>query len=102
LQEGNLSFEKRDDIISESSYQGNPREECLKNFSERMSNMAPFVCLVRKLGNLQKYPGYDMFSIGFGVMLFVLENMLIGREECSMDEISEFLQSLVYRIYRQH
>lgn len=100
MQEGNSNSNRLQE--AEYSYQGNPSEECLKGFSQRIRNMAPFVCLIRKLGNLQKYPDYDMFSIGFGVMLFVLENMLIGREECSIDEISEFLQSLVYRIYRNY
>ena len=88
--------------ILEEGYSGNPKLECLIGFSERMKNLAPFACLVRRLGNLQKYPDYDMFSLGTGAMLFILENMLIGREECTIDEISDFLQTTIYRTYHQN
>lgn len=76
--------------------------ECLRDFSERMRNLAPFIHLVKKLTSLQKYEEYDMISIGFGVMLFILENMLIGREECDIDEIAEFLQEIIYFSYNSH
>lgn len=67
-----------------------------------MRNFAPFVHLVKKLANLQKYEEYDMVSIGSGVMLFILENMLIGREECDIDEIAGFLQEVIYHSYSRH
>jgi hypothetical protein len=102
LQRENLKFDSIEKEIIEESYHGIPEEECLRNYSERMKNLAPFACMVKKLGNLQKYPDYDIFSLGVGLMLFVLENMLIGREECSMDEISSFLQNLIYKTYKQH
>jgi len=102
LQKAGLQYEQLEKEILEEGYSGNPEMECLGNFSERMKNLAPFACLVRRLGNLQKYPEYDIFSIGMGVMLFVLENMLIGRDECTIDEISGFLQSLIYRIYKHN
>jgi hypothetical protein len=76
--------------------------ECLKEFSERMKNLAPFIHLIKKLTSLQKYEEYDMVSIGFGVMLFILENMLIGREECDIDEIAGFLQEVIYHSYSRH
>jgi hypothetical protein len=88
--------------LTTGPYSKNPQEECLRNFSERMKNLAPFACVVKKLGNLQKYAHYDMFSIGFGVMLFVLENMLSGREECSIEEIADFLQNIIYKNYCEH
>jgi hypothetical protein len=102
LQKAGLKYDQMEKEILEEGYSGNPEIECLGNFSERMKNLAPFVCLVRRLGNLQKYPDYDIFSIGMGVMLYVLENMLIGRDECTIDEISGFLQSLIYRIYKHN
>lgn len=102
MQTERLKYNAYEKEILEEGYHGNPQLECLRGFSERMSNLAPFVCLVGKLKNLQKYPELDIFSLGVGVMLFVLENMLIGREECSLDEISEFLQSQIYRLYNQH
>jgi hypothetical protein len=73
--------------------------ECLKEFSERMKNLAPFIHLIKKLTSLQKYEEYDMVSIGFGVMLFILENMLIGREECDIDEIAGFFQKTIVYFY---
>jgi len=76
--------------------------EFLKGFSERMRNLAPFIHLVKKLSGLQKYEEYDMVSLGFAVMLFILENMLTGREECGIDEISEFLQRVIYHSYGVH
>ncbi|HOM03282.1 MAG TPA: hypothetical protein PLH43_10705 [Acetivibrio sp.] len=73
--------------------------DCLKDFRQRMSNLAPFIHLARKLTGFQKYGEVDMISVGFSVLLFVLENMLIGREECSIDNIADFLQLLLKRSY---
>ena len=73
--------------------------ECLKDFNERMKNLAPFIHLSKKLGGAQKYENFDMVSIGFGVLLFILENMLIGREECSIDDIAGFLQMVIKDSY---
>lgn len=101
MQNVGLQYDQLEKEILEEGYSGNPEIECLGNFSERMRNLAPFACIVRRLGNLQKYPDYDVFSIGIGVMLYVLENMLIGRDECTIDEISGFLQTQIYRIYKQ-
>lgn len=102
MQKADLKYDQLEKEILEDGYRGDPEAECLGNFSERMKNLAPFACLVRRLGNLQKYPDYDIFSLGMGVMLYVLENMLIGRDECTIDEISSFLQNLIYRIYKHN
>lgn len=64
--------------------------DCLKDFRQRMNNLAPFIHLARKLTGFQKYGEVDMISVGFSVLLFILENMLIGREECSIDNIADF------------
>ena len=53
----------------------------------------------KKLGGAQKYENFDMVSIGFGVLLFILENMLIGREECSIDDIAGILQMVIKDSY---
>ncbi|GAE89321.1 hypothetical protein [Acetivibrio straminisolvens] len=73
--------------------------DCLKDFRQRMNNLAPFIHLARKLTGFQKYGEVDMISVGFSVLLFILENMLIGREECSIDNIADFLQLLLKRSY---
>lgn len=102
MQRETLKFNDIEKDLLEEVYSGNPQQECLIGFSERMKNLAPFVCLVRRLGNLQKYPDYDIFSLGLGVMLFVLENMLIGHEEGTIDEISDFLQTIIYKTYHHN
>lgn len=73
--------------------------DCLKDFRERMRSLAPFIHLSRKLAGFQKYNEVDMISVGFSVLLFILENMLIGREECSMEDIAGFLQTILKRSY---
>ncbi|TYQ18426.1 UNVERIFIED_CONTAM: hypothetical protein Cloal_0859 [Acetivibrio alkalicellulosi] len=73
--------------------------DCLKDFRERMKNLAPFIHLGRKLVGVQKYENYDMVSVGFSVLLFILENMLIGREECSIDDIADYLQTIIKNSY---
>lgn len=83
------------------TYYNAPYDECLKAFRQRMENLAPFISFVKRLGGIQKYPEYDMITLGFGTMLYILENMLIGREECGMDDIAFFLQRTVDRVYRK-
>lgn len=73
--------------------------DCLKDFRGRMQSLAPFIHLSRKLSGFQKYNEVDMVSVGFSVLLFILENMLIGREECSIDDIAGFLQTILKRSY---
>ncbi len=73
--------------------------DCLKDYRERMRNLAPFIHLSRKLAGFQKYSDVDMTSVGFSVLLFILENMLIGREECSVEDIAGFLQTILKRSY---
>lgn len=73
--------------------------DCLKDFRQRMNNLAPFIHLSRKLTGFQKYSEVDMISVGFSVMLFILESMLIGREECSIEDIADFLQTILSRSY---
>ncbi|HHV29135.1 hypothetical protein [Acetivibrio mesophilus] len=73
--------------------------DCLKDFRQRMNNLAPFIHLSRKLIGFQKYSEVDMISVGFSVLLFILENMLIGREECSIEDIADFLQTILRRSY---
>jgi len=73
--------------------------DCLKDFRGRMQSLAPFIHLSRKLSGFQKYTEVDMISVGFSVLLFILENMLIGREECSIEDIAGFLQTILLRSY---
>ncbi|KNY26537.1 hypothetical protein [Pseudobacteroides cellulosolvens] len=73
--------------------------DCLKGFRQRMESLAPFIHLSRKLSGFQKYNHIDMVSVGFSVLLFILENMLIGREECSIEDIASFLQNVIKRCY---
>ena len=43
--------------------------DCLKDFRQRMINLAPFIHLSQKLSGFQKYTEVDMVSVGFSVML---------------------------------
>lgn len=82
------------------TYYAIPSDECLKGYKQRMNNLAPFVSFVKRLGGIQRYPEYDVMSLGFGTLLFILENMLIGKEECRIDDIAFFLQRTVDRVYK--
>jgi hypothetical protein len=85
--------------LDERRVVSNTALDCLKDFRQRMINLAPFIHLSQKLSGFQKYTEVDMVSVGFSVMLFILENMLIGREECSIEDIADFLQTLLKRCY---
>jgi len=88
-------------VSEQYTYYGSPYDECLKGFRQRMQNLAPFISFVKRLGGIQRYPEYDMITLGFGTMLYILENMLIGKEECGMDDIAFFLQRIVDRVYKK-
>lgn len=72
--------------------------EALQNFHERMKNIAGFWPLFR-LRELRKYQEYDLFALGLGVMLLILEHMLVGRLESDHNDVARFLQSTIKEAY---
>lgn len=74
----------------------------LSGFNSRIKNLAPYIFLSNKFLNVSKYPKYDMMSLGFSLMLFILDNMLIGRNECSIEDMSLFLKLLIEKNYNEY
>lgn len=72
--------------------------EELRGFAGRIQNIALFQPLFA-LNNNRKYNQYDALSLGFGVLLLILENMLIGRNYCEHEDIARFLRRVVADVY---
>ena len=72
--------------------------ECLRDFSSRIKALAIFYPLCR-LEGIRKYPEYDLISLGLAVLLYILDNMLMGRSECDHNDVGRFLQNLVRSNY---
>ncbi|MCD6551322.1 MAG: hypothetical protein J7K79_03710 [Thermotoga sp.] len=72
----------------------------LSGFSERAKGVAIFQPLL-ELKNLRKYEDFDLFSLGFSILLFIMESMLYNRERCGYPELSAFLREQVSIIYRK-
>ena len=67
----------------------------LEDYKTRMENMAPFAYLFEKLGNARKYGEYDLFSLTFSTLLFILEGMLTNASS-DIHSVSAFLQDLIF------
>ena len=74
--------------------------ECLRDFSARVKSMSVFEPLWQ-LKSVRKYPEYDLVSLGLAVLLYILDNMLMGRSECDHIGISKFLMELVRGHYNK-
>jgi len=74
----------------------------LEGFSSRIKNLYPYVFLANSFSNASKYKEYDILSLGFSLMLFILDSMLIGKEECSMDDMTEFINKLIRENYDEY
>ncbi|GAB6172192.1 hypothetical protein JCM15765_16700 [Paradesulfitobacterium aromaticivorans] len=72
--------------------------EELRGFAERIQNIALFHPLFA-LNNNRKYNQYDSLAIGFGIMLLILENMLIGRNYCDHEDVARFLRRVAADAY---
>lgn len=72
--------------------------EELRGFAERIHNVALFQPLF-DLQRSRKYPEYDSLAVGFGILLFTLENMLIGREHCDHQEIAAYVRQMMAESY---
>lgn len=66
----------------------------LADFDERMENISVFYPIF-KLQGAQKYPRYDIFSLGISTLLFLLDVMLKGKEGCDSKELAFFLRDLL-------
>ena len=75
--------------------------EELRGFAERIQNVALFQPLF-DLQRSRKYPEYDSLVIGFGILLFTLENMLIGRDHCDHQKIADYVRHLMAESYHIH
>ena len=73
----------------------------LDDYRVRMENIAPFACFYKKLGDARKYgEEYDIFSLTFSVMLFILDCMLRNVKSDSLT-IAGFLQELIFENYER-
>lgn len=72
----------------------------LSGFSDRVKGVAIFQPLL-ELKNLRKYEDFDLFSLGFSILLFIMESMLYNRERCGYPELSAFLREQVSINYRK-
>lgn len=72
--------------------------EELRGFAGRIQNIALFQPLFA-LNNNRKYNQYDALSLGFGILLLILENMLIGRNYCEHEDVARFLRRVVAEVY---
>lgn len=70
----------------------------LRGFAGRIQNVAIFQPLF-DLQRSRKYPEYDSLAIGFGILLFTLENMLIGRDHCDHQEIARYVRQMMAESY---
>ena len=70
----------------------------LKGFAGRIQNVALFQPLF-DLQRSRKYPEYDALAIGFGILLFTLENMLIGRDHCDHQAIADYVRQMMAESY---
>lgn len=73
----------------------------LRGFAERIQNVALFQPLF-DLQRSRKYPEYDSLVIGFGILLFTLENMLIGRDHCDHQKIADYVRHMMAESYHIH
>uniref|UniRef100_A0A1S2L9Q4 Replicative DNA helicase n=2 Tax=Anaerobacillus isosaccharinicus TaxID=1532552 RepID=A0A1S2L9Q4_9BACI len=67
--------------------------EFLENSGEREKSFAYMVPLY-ELERIRKYP-YPMRSLGFAILLYILEHMLNNSKTCSLTQIRHFLKALV-------
>ncbi|MEW6662311.1 MAG: hypothetical protein ACOY9Y_15180 [Bacillota bacterium] len=72
--------------------------EALAGFGDRMRSLAVFYP-VFNLQQARKYPEYDRVALGFGVLLFILESMLLGRSGCEHRDVGRFLRQVVEETY---
>ena len=73
--------------------------EALAGFSERMKAayiFQPIVDLSRKRNDY----GLSLPSLGFTILLFVLENMLHSTRNCTIEKISQFMKETIYISYK--
>jgi hypothetical protein len=66
----------------------------LADFDERLENVSVFYPIFRLQG-AQKYPNYDILTLGFSLLVYILDTMLKGREGCDSKELALFLKELV-------
>lgn len=72
--------------------------EELRGFAGRIQNVALFQPLF-DLQRSRKYPEFDSLAIGFGIMLFTLENMLIGRDHCDHQDLASYVRLMIAESY---
>lgn len=72
--------------------------EALQGFAGRMQSLLIF-WPVFDLAHAKRYPEYDRVALGFGVLLFILDNMLMGRSECDHRDIARFLRLVIHDNY---
>lgn len=70
-----------------------------KGLDERMKNISVFMPILGLLDKT-KYP-YDMLSLGIMVMLFILENMLEHKKDCTFEKVAYCVRDLIELRYKE-
>ncbi|MBC7543857.1 MAG: hypothetical protein H7338_14125 [Candidatus Sericytochromatia bacterium] len=73
-------------------------ESVLGGFGSRMESLLILAPLLR-LDQKQKYERYRLSSLGFAILLFILEHMLRATPNCTYGAIAQFLTDVVHRQY---
>ncbi|MDO7786879.1 hypothetical protein [Desulforamulus aquiferis] len=74
-------------------------QEIFEGFEERMRNIAAFFPIL-ELNQKTKYP-YPPVPLGVAIMLYVLEDMLRGKKDCTYEKIAYFLQDLINSKFKE-
>ena len=72
-------------------------QDIVDGFGERLQNMAVFAPLL----DLNRKTAYDysLLELGVAAMLFILEDMLLGENNCTYHRLSEFLRQQILKHY---
>ena len=73
-------------------------QEIIEGFEERLKNIAVFGPLF-DLQNKTKYD-YSLVELGLAVLLYILEDMLLGNKDCTYRNLAYFLQDLIADHYQ--
>lgn len=78
-------------------------EKLFEGISERYQNLVLFMPIYQL--NQAKHPKYkdlDLMEIGFSVLLFIIDKMLIDKGSVSPEQLNQFLQHLIKDVYKAH
>lgn len=74
--------------------------DSISGFSERMRSIYIFSPIL-ELSRKQKHSEYNLESLGFAILLFILEHMLHSTHDCTRETIAQFLKELILHSYQK-